>query len=481
MEKVKKTEKKKVPLWVGVIIIATLLLTTGILYKLSKHVDLPPLETKAEKIEIMRVPIEEIVSITVYPTQSDPYTILQAEEGTYTLKNNKAYPLRKNTLDEMFEAVSSMVADNLVVSKVDSVQLPDFGVTDASLHFILTTKDGLQSTWYFGHELHMEVPQRYLYDGQNIYITSINYPDILNFSIKELHPVPQINYTPDIIDSIVIQKGEDLLSLDYLHGLWQMTSPYRYPADTQAMKDLLEKLGNMRLAVFVEDADAKNLATYGLDDPRASLTLKIAPSVISVISPEQELLEKQNVAAHSVELFFGDPFDDIGFYCLFEGTIYKATNLSMGFLLHVEADSLLLKTPFNIALNAMEQIDVVRPEGKATYHLSFVEQLLPNNEFVRDDMGNIQHDIVVTKNNIPMEASVFTAEYVLMSRLRAAGNIKPGSFTPSTSPIISITLRFEQGERTVAFYPYDSLHVAISIDGNICHYMEKEKLDTITL
>jgi hypothetical protein len=137
----------------------------------------------------------------------------------------------------------------------------------------------------------------------------------------------------------------------------------------------------------------------------------------------------------------------------------------MGFLLHVEADSLLLKTPFNIALNAMEQIDVVRPEGKATYHLSFVEQLLPNNEFVRDDMGNIQHDIVVTKNNIPMEASVFTAEYVLMS----------------TSPIISITLRFEQGERTVAFYPYDSLHVAISIDGNICHYMEKEKLDTITL
>ncbi len=480
MESVKKTKKRKLPPWMYLMIIFFLLLTAGIAFKLSKP-ELPPIKEKAERIELMRADKGSITSVAISPPNAALYTILQQEEGIYSIEGKAEYPLQQRTVDEIFDTVSSMVADHLIISNVSSLQLADFGVTDASLHFTVHLKDGTQSTWYFGHEIPMEIPQRYMYDGKNIYMTSINYPDIVNFSLEELHPVPDINCTPDIIDGITLKKSDDIVSLHYQHGLWQLTSPCQYPADPEQMKALLEKLGDMRLAVYVEDATPQNLAKYGLDTPQATLILNIAPSVISVISPEQELLQQEQVVAHEIELQIGNSFSNIGFYCLFDHIVYKATNLSMGFLLEVKSEPLLLKNPVNISLNAMHSMTVVRPKGETKYEFIFTEQLLPNNDFVTDEAGNIQYDLFVKKNGLSIDATQFIADYTMLNRLHIAGIIPENVHINKEQPILSITLHYEQGKREISFLPYDALHVAVSINGVVRHYMEKEKLDTISL
>ncbi len=56
-------------------------------------------------------------------------------------------------------------------------------------------------------------------------------------------------------------------------GTWDVTSPYRGPADPQGINDLLAKALNVEVSDFVVDG-APDLGTYGLLQPRATITVR---------------------------------------------------------------------------------------------------------------------------------------------------------------------------------------------------------------
>lgn len=482
MHKVRKHEKKKFPRWGWLIIIISLTITTTFIYLLERKVEPPKIETKSERIDLLRLPVSDIASLTVYPTGGEKYTIVQKKQGQYHLESNPDYPLQAKTLDEMFDAVSSMVADSMVIKNIPETQLQEFGVNEESLRFTITDKNKESSTWYFGYELNTEVPMRYLYQqGGSMYLTGINYPDICNFTVQELHPVPSINFTPDIITGIQVVQGNHALRLIDENGMWFLTAPFKYPADKQAVDGLLQKIGDMRLAAFVEDASDQALTRYGFDMPRATITLNIADSTISVLSPEQQVVQQDRIAAHSNTFVIGNPIEGIGFYCLYEDMVFKATNLSMGFFMDMYAEDYTLKNPFNISLNVMKSMKLQRNGETTDYQFIIVEQILQNNEIATDEFGNTLFDMHVEKNGAPIETSSFIADYTNLNHVRVDGILDDSKKINQENPLLLAELEYETGRRTIAFYPYDALHAAVSIDGIICHYIEIEKISNILL
>ena len=96
--------------------------------------------------------------------------------------------------------------------------------------------------------------------------------DVLNIKPADLRDYHLVRIDTNVLDRITIDvpgKGETVLARK--EGNWVIASRNNAPADSRAVRRLLETLQNERVARFVEDV-ASNLPKYGLDKPRVQIT-----------------------------------------------------------------------------------------------------------------------------------------------------------------------------------------------------------------
>ena len=62
-----------------------------------------------------------------------------------------------------------------------------------------------------------------------------------------------------------------------------------------------------------------------------------------------------------------------------------------------------------------------------------------------------------------------------LNRLKLSGRVKEG-WQAEGEPLATVTLLGSAGQRQVAFYPYDSLHAVMTVNGTGLYYLEKTAL-----
>ena len=422
-------------------------------------------------------PEEDLLSFTIYPRDGEPYTIIH-EQGTYQLVNQPDYSLDMSMVRKMVDTLLYLESAD-TISSAQGLDSDDFGLAQDALRVTAHYSQDRQLHFAIGDRIPSDIPRDYLMitGDPALYAIAVDVREALDQKLNLLHTVPSINFTADLLDAIHFEGGEALSLHRIAQDIWEIKQPIHYPASLRQVQRMLQQVSQMRLAAYVAEALTENLAQYGLDSPRCRVRFLLSESLISTIPVDDTSPIKYEVAAQDLVFSIGDEIPGRGFYCLYNNVIYLASDLSMGFLLEYDLQDYLGTHPIDIPLNRLSQLIASWPQGGVSINLLLVEHVLPNNEIALDEQGNILYDYLVTGIEREIEPAVFIDAYAKLMAIKAAGTLPPAYSVFDQASVLSLSLRFEGQERQIAFYPYDVLHLAAEVNGNLTHYVSRESVE----
>lgn len=423
----------------------------------------------------------QVLSMRIQLPGETPYTLLRAESG-FVVQGLSDFQLDQAEVAMMASNVSKVVAEE-ALGEMDTnpENLAAFGLSDQVIQVDAGYTDGETKLFLLGKNTGAEIPTDYLMvsGDRQVYTISASMKSMFDRQLNTLHTLPRIDFNSKLLDRVRIKGQEDFI-LSQQEGLWEITSPIRYPADEMMARQLLEGIGKMRLAVYVGKETAKHLQEYGFSDQSTSISFDLASSVITALDDKGQVVQSQDVPAQTIQLTFGHQIGNIGFYCLYDGSIYQASLASMGFLKELSLHNALSTSPVNIPINRLTQLRVSGNGTETNYDIELVEKILQNNALAVDEQGNQLYEPDVSKNGVSIPSEDFLREYIKLMGIRASGSL-PKDFIPENNPLITFTFKQKESQTELALFPFDALHYAMRVNGVFFHYVPKDVIDQIKL
>jgi hypothetical protein len=484
MQPVQKKSRGKRKPWLIFSLLAifavALLLLFILTAKPNEAQDLP--KSPDENLTLVQKDAEDLVRIEVSPSFGEGFALVK-EGGVFVVEGSPDFPLEAREIDLMVKDLTLLVANEALgqIDPFDGESMKALGLGEDAARAWATYQDGERKGFIFGAVAATEVPADYFMLERDSRVFAVSQETRSHFdrTLNTLHPVPALNFTSDLLNEAVF-KGEGAFTLTLKEGLWELSSPGRYPADETAVKAFLGNIGQMRLAVYVGEATEENLSLYGFTPAGRSVTFHLAPSAITAYDEEGTPVESRSVEAQTLTLSIGMDIDRIGFCCLYGGSIWQVSLASMGFLRDAGWEGFHSRTPVNIPVNRLEVMQAEKGGSVNVYQISLVESILPNNALELDEAGNPLFLPEIRRNGLEMERDGFLREYLRLMALKASGNL-PEGYAPNGN----ITARYHLSgagiDLEVALYPFDALHYAIKVNGRFADYVDRRSADAIAL
>ncbi len=486
MKEVRIKRKKPIKQKYALLLILLLLFLSFVFYLITRPASLPPPVPVADtSIVLFEATEDELLSFTVRPTGGDPYTIVR-HNGAYEVEGYPYYDLNLNLVTDMVDNLLYLIAADTIDLSERSIEdhLNDFGLQNGALEVTARFTSNRQYTLRLGSRIPGDIPFDYgmLLGSPSLYALSITLKEDFSYFLNWLHMLPDINFTPDLLDTVRFEDDHGNLLLRRINDdIWMVEEPFSYPASLDQINKLKESVGKMRFAAFIDLAEKADLAVYGLDSPHMKLTFDLADSTIVSYSPDMQTSAEYSVDAQHLTIEIGDLIEGIGFYCLYDESVYQASDLSMGFMLKADPFEYLSTFPMAVPLNHIDSFSVKSEDELIfNFQVSLVEDVLPNNALARDSFGNILFVFSFADDNgndIPTEK--VTDLYKALTAVRTTGVVNQKYFFPDNRAILEAELRYGFSTRKIRFIPYDALHAAIEIDGTILFYTDLNYINEV--
>ena len=479
MKDVRVKRKQGISRTMAICIAICILLSALVLYIVTRPETLPPPQPVPDtSVMLFEAEKSELLSFTVKPSRGQAYTIIKQGED-YIAENYPHYDLNLDLINAMADSLLYLEAENTLGSYTedDTVDFEMFGLGDDPLEIRASFTEGREYTLRIGSRIPGDTPGDYgmMQGTSTLYQMSITIKDAFDHPITWLHSIPEVNFTPDLLESVRFERGKDSLVLRRIHDdVWVMDEPFSYPVSMDMINQLKESVGKMRFASFVDLAGQADLADYGLDMPVGRIIFNLAASTITSYSSDMQTSSSHSVEAQQIVIDIGHAVYNLGFYALYNGVVYQASNLSMGFMTDPDPDSYLSRYPVSIPLNRLNTFSAATEDGlQISYHVALVEDIMPNNEVSRDAQGDALYKFVFTNEageDAPAEDAVEL--YKRLMDIHSTGKADESRSYEDVSPIFETRFRFGELTRAIKFYPYDSLHAAIEVDGTVLYYTD---------
>lgn len=465
-------------------LIAALFLAVALMIYFNREQKIPELETHAdeERVSLINRETDELVGMEVTSSRGDRFTILRENQG-FIVEGQPDFSLDEHQIDLMVKDLTKLSANELAGEvHLDESSLAHLGLGQDAPRVSATYSDGEQLTLVFGNSAQTEIPADYLLiAGDNkVYTVSPETRDHFDRTQNTLHPVPAVNFSSSLVDKAIF-SGQGAFSLHQQDGLWEVTDPFLYPADSNQVRALLSSIGNMRFAVYAGEATQENLVRFGLEHPRRTITFYLSASTIISYDSQGMPLDSQNLVSQNLTISVGDDIDSIGLYCLYDGKIYQASNASMGFLQDTGLPGILSVAPVTLPVNRLHSLKVEEKGETREYRIDFTEKILPNNEIERDEAGNTLYEPFVSLNSEETESENFLMEYLKLMGLQRSGRLPEGFSANEEAPARRYLFMLQDGTRELALFPYDALHYAMRVNGTFMDYVSRALADEIAL
>ena len=467
--------KNKIGLLLALLLVVLALLAAAWHFLRPKAVELPTAQ-RAEAVTLFDGAAEDVLSITVNNPYDAPYTVYRDAAGEWRMEGSEGFIFRQSMLDDMINNACFIMAEDTVgdLREHPEWQLMNFGLEDGATRVSVQYASGGALAFRIGSSVPGEIPAYYfmLEGDSRIFTISTDVFECYANTRMALHDVRDPALNGDLIDRIDF-AGRDPMTLEKRADGWYVTAPVEYPLSDAAMDELLKKLGGLRFSQFVAPQEQADLAAYGLDPAARTLTLDIAPTVVTGYDQNGQVTGQTHLDGYQLMFALGDYENEVVFYCLYRGEVLKATVFTAGFLLTQGWDSLLLTAPFNAPINDLQRL-VWQAEGQTlAYDITLEERVLPNNQFETDENGNILHDVVARRGGQTVDGAAFLAAYTRLLDLRTAERLPVGYQLPAGAPVLRVEFQRSSAVRTVALYPLDALHFAVAIDGVALFQVER--------
>ncbi len=471
---------------------AVLILAAAFVWILPSFLEKHPAETAKPVLnEPTYRTIEELdpvslKTITVTQRDADTYTLVNQDGKLYLRSDGGTLePINEETSADMIKYATTIYVEDTITDDVSTVadQLPSMELEPPNITVTATYSDSSDVTIQLGTTMLGTSYHYYRWSGDSaVYLCHSGVYDTFDTPTDMLRTFTQLAIVPSLVDHVSIQHGDGIPIVCALEtnaegaisGMLQ--SPYAYPMSAQTAKTLLHAVSAIRLGARLEPLSEITRAEYGLLNPQTLLTISQRGGNYTTTG-NNGALQRLTLEPSTITLSIGDVDGEFYRYVEYEGTVYRVASLLIDAFLDAAPDNYTTKNPADMGGAAIQTITVQTGTGVLQFQASYLETVLPNNELLTDEAGNIVYTTNATCNGDPISADAFDALVSRLWQLSVTGTL-PQVTAPTETPLWRMSIETVQGrKRTLAAYPMDALSDVLTVDGVALHYINKEALE----
>ena len=474
----------------GVLLCAAVLaicVTVGLL--LQKKAEEEPESRKPVTGAVIQRNEHELLSITVSQRGEEPWTAVREEDGSLRLAAEDESEPHAWIVDESIAKMLTDVATNLTYEDVFTEDreawepaAADFGLADPRITAVFRYTDGTEVTARIGNTADPEGNSCYYMtvDGDDrLYAVASGTVQDLNTEKDLLHPVHQVSIRGALLDRITVRNGDGTVRIEWkLQGQisdqdagenWLVTTPVVYPADYDAMKNLRDSAENLRLGIYIGNADGETLRQCGLDQPSAEIELHMAAGSTGTVS-QSGVYDVEEREESTEILTIGGSKSEMTAYVRFGDEIFTISHFSLSPFTEASALSTVARYAVATPLNSLESLTVEK-QGEETRHYALIRT---DNETTtsRDGEAEQQATVRCLRNGEEVDYNTFSAAWERLLTVTVSGKL------PADWEMKEVHTRYtfhtvSGGTHTLELSDYDGMHDAVTMDGHTLFYLIK--------
>lgn len=429
---------------------------------------------------------DDVLSIAVTRSVEEGWAVTRGADGLFELTGEDGFTLSQSATDELADAACIIPCEAVLSDDPAEYEahLADYGLADPLCTAVITYADGVTASLRIGSAAPHDPTWSYmLVDGDpRLFSFSKGMIETLFVSRASLRDVTQPLIHKARIDRITLRGTDGQITQEWqLRGgidstdaidRWQLTVPFPYPADAEAMTSLLSNASNLRLGAYVGPATTDRLTECGFDAPRLTIEMHMAAGTIGSVNMDGEFIT-EDWPESTTTLVIGGERSDMVDYVLFDGHVYISSHFTMGVFMSIDHRSTMSRYPVLTALGNLKRL-LIEKDGAATvYELIRTEQVAENNELVLDVEGNVIYDVRCTRDGADFDYAAFEAAYARLTLVTVSG-LLPDDERLDAPPHTIYTFEDVDGTvHTVALSTFDVLHDAVSVNGQQAFYLIK--------
>ena len=489
MQKVERKQKSRQRKPLAWILLCTVLLaagvTAGILLR-NKAKEEPAETYQRVTGAISQRNADELESLTVIQRGKEPWTAVREADGSLRLlPEDESLP---NTW-VVDDSISGMLVDAAVNLTYEDVftdnradwepNADDFGLKDPRVTAVFRYTDGTEITAHFGDSADPGTNAYYYMtvDGDDrLFAAAAGTVEDLNTEKELLHPVHALEIRSALLDRITVKNSDGTIRQEWtLQGQvadqdaaenWLLTAPFIYPADYDSIKNLRDSAENLRLGIYIGNAEEEALAQCGLDNPSAIIELHMAAGSTGTVS-DFGVFDVVDWEERTETLVIGKSRSEMVAYVRFGDEIFTISHFSIDVFTQTDPLSTVARYAVATPLNSLESVTVEKAEDAAHYALIRTEEA---SDAGQAETGETLYRCMRNGEEISYDA--FAAAWERLLTVTVSGRLPEKWERKETHT--KYTLRtVSGGTHTIELSDYDGMHDAVTLDGHTCFYLIK--------
>ena len=473
-------EKRRILLLFFVLMLLMVTITALCLADQPTHEEIAPASADTS-VQLVEIAASDVLSITIRRGDETPWTATVSGE-TVSISGDIPLELSLEECQELLYSAASVIAENVLTDDpADYIDhLADYGLETPRYEARIVYADGRDMTLRVGDKGHDGTWRYMLVSGDDrLFAFSNGSVESLFVNRDTLRKVNQPDLHKARIDRITLTEGEQVIQWTLAGDItdadaadkWRITAPFTYPADADAMANLLSSIVHLRLGAHTAPATPENLTKYGFDTPRLTIELHQAAGTIGTTQADGAVLTTDYPESTVIFVVGGEKSDMID-YVRWGDQIYISSHFTVGVFMDYDVTTTMSRYPVMTALGNLANLTIREEDGLTEYVLTRTEQVAANNELITDQEGNPVYTVTVAKNGEAVDYAAFEAAYNALSLVTVSGTLPTADALPA--PHTTYTFTDVDGTvHTVELATFDVLHDAVIVDGHAAFYLIK--------
>lgn len=422
---------------------------------------------------LLRYDPEEILRMTIRIRGREAWTAERDASGAMRMTEDADWPLEEDLAGRMEDALANLLYEEVLTENPEEYRnrLEEFGLADPEITADALFADGTDVTIRIGNRIGGDEDLRFMtVEGDpRLFAVAGSLAEELSLERELLHPVEQPLIQASRLDRVTVMQKEEKKAEWRLQGEitdsgaaenWQVAFPVNYPADQDRIASLKKNVDNLRLGVFVAEEGEDALRETGLDAPRYTLEIHLAPGTTGHIS-ESGAYEVQEQEEETFLFRIGGARNEMTDYCLFDHAIYSINHFTVAALCETEPMDTLARYPVSVSLENLRSLEICGADGREDrYELTW-------NTGDSEDPGIL---FSCRKNGEDISAAAFSAAYERWRVTDVSGRLPEGWQRKTPFAVYRFTTLNGQ-KHEVELSEFDGMHDAVTVDGCTVFYL----------
>ncbi|TDI22088.1 MAG: DUF4340 domain-containing protein, partial [Acidobacteria bacterium] len=244
--------------------------------------DRPPGGTPEPRDTVFDFESDDITRLSV-TAESGDHTVLEKTDNRWRLVEPFAGAVDVTEVVALASSLASLEMQRVVAEPEETTDLTAFGLGEPRIEVGVTTTTGTDARLLIGEQTPTGGDLYATLAGSNrVFLISGYLDGTFNRTTFDLRDKTILDFTRDRVDRLEIAGADATIRLRQENNRWSLVSPIEANADLGVTNGLVGQLSTGQMAA-IETESTDDLASYGLDVPRLTVTVGLGSSAATLL------------------------------------------------------------------------------------------------------------------------------------------------------------------------------------------------------